>query len=84
MSNPIIETDLAEILKEIRSDQKLILKSIEELKVGQTRLEGKIETLDGKFEQLEKRTSNVEFANRGIFVGIILLVFGGAIKLFGL
>jgi hypothetical protein len=88
MSNPIIETDLAEILKDIRSDQKLMLKEIENLKIGQVSLEGnlvgKIETLNGKFEQIDKRVGNIEFANRGIFVGMILAVIGGAVKLLGI
>ena len=66
MTNPIIETDLAEILKEIRLDQKQLLNEVTELKVGQARIEGKIEALDTKVEQLDKRVSNQEFASRGI------------------
>jgi hypothetical protein len=83
MTNPIIETDLAEILKEIRLDQKQLLNEVTELKVGQARIEGKIEALDTKVEQLDKRVSNQEFASRGILIGIVVIILGGAAKLFG-
>ena len=95
MTNPVVETDLATVLNQINGKLDAIASDVVELKIGQSRLEGKIdavearldgkiETLDGKFEQLDKRMSSVEFANRGIFVGIILLVFGGAVKLLGI
>ena len=88
MPNPKIETDLATVLDQINNKLDTIGDDITELKIGQAKLEakltGKIETLDGKFEQLDKRMGNVEFANRGIFVGIVLLVFGGAIKVLGI
>ncbi len=120
MNNPTIEFDLAEILKEMRSDQKLMLKEIETIKINQitfennlsrkietldekfsskveildsnlsgklevfnSSLSGKIETLGGRFEQLDKRLSNVEFTNRGVFTGIMIIVLGGAVKLLG-
>ncbi len=96
MNNPIIETDLAEILTalnnkidkyqdEIRNDQKKILeeinilkaKEIASLKIGQTELKGEIKALDTKVEQLEKRLGNVEFASRGILIGLVLTILGG-------
>ena len=149
MTNPVIETNIADILLEIKSDQKKILAEVNELKLGQAKLEGaittiderlsgqikstdeklsgqikstdeklsgqiksideklsgqikstdeklsgqiksiderlsgQIKTLDTKVDQLEKRLSNQEFLNRGIFGGIILIVLGGAAKLFG-
>jgi chaperonin cofactor prefoldin len=72
MSNPVIETNIADILQEIKSDQKEILKEVGNLKVGQAQIEGKIEsineklsgqikTLDTKVEQLDKRISKVTF-----------------------
>jgi len=93
MSNPVIETDLAEILKEIQSEQKTILKEmqsgqkeilkeISNLKVGQEKLNGDIKSLETKVEQLDKRLANQEFANRGVLVGLILVILGGAVKLF--
>lgn len=47
------------------------------------KLSGRIEALDTKVEQLDKRLGNQEFANRGILVGIVVIVLGGAAKLFG-
>jgi peptidoglycan hydrolase CwlO-like protein len=82
MTNPIIETDLAEILKEIKSDQKKLIDDVNNLKLGQVKLEGKIDSLDVKIDQLDKRVANQEFLNRGIFGGIALIVLGGAAKLF--
>lgn len=106
MSNPIIQTDIADLLQEIKSDQKEILKEVNSLKLGQAKLEGKIESLDerlsGKIEsldekfsgkisaldtkvdQLDKRISNSELTNRGVLIGLIVIILGGAAKLFGL
>ena len=89
-----IETDLKDILGKI--DQKLdnLQKDITELKIGQTRLEGKIEAnstkiegLDEKFstkiDGLDKRLGNQEFLNRAVVVGLLLAILGGLAKLFG-
>jgi outer membrane murein-binding lipoprotein Lpp len=106
MSNIQIESDLKDIL--IKFDQKLdkLSSDLTDLKVGQARLEGKIEaideklsgqikavdeklsgqskTLDTKVDQLDKRISNSELTNRGILIGLVVIIFGGAAKLFGL
>ena len=95
MNNPVIETDLAEILKEIKSDQKKLLEEVNDLKLGQAKIEGKIETLDEKLsgqikaldtkvEQLDKRVGNQEFTNRGVLIGLIVVILGGAAQLFGI
>jgi predicted nucleic acid-binding Zn-ribbon protein len=84
MSNPVIQTDIAEILKEIKSDQKKILEEVNNLKVGQAKIEGKIEALETKVDQLDKRIANSELTNRGILIGLIVVILGGAAKLFGL
>lgn len=94
MTNPKIETDLAQILLEIKSDIKSLESKIEQrfdkvderlnkLEIGQADLKGDIKSLDTKTEQLDKRIGNVEFANRGILVGLVIVILGGAIKLFG-
>ena len=77
MNNPIIETDLAEILKEIRVDQKKLLEEVNNLKIGQSEIKGKIKALDVKTEQLNTRVSNVEFAVRGVLIGLLVVIFGG-------
>ena len=48
MTNPTIETDIAEILKDLQKGQKDILISLETVK-------GDIKALDTKVEQLDKR-----------------------------
>ncbi len=105
MTNPTIEIDIAEILTEIKTDQKKLLEEVNGLKLGQAKIEGKIEAidkklsgqiesvdeklsgqikgLDTKVDQLEKRIGNQEFTNRGVLVGLILVILGGAAKLFG-
>jgi chromosome segregation ATPase len=99
MSNPIIETDLAEILGHI--NQKLDKLSEEviglktklseevtglktEVKVGFAEVKGEIKALDAQVEQLDKRITNSEFTNRGILIGIVVIILGGAAKIFGL
>ena len=94
MNNPVIETDIADILQEIKSDQRKILEEVNNLKVGQAQIEGKIESineklsgqikaLDTKVEQLDKRISNSELTNRGVLIGLVVIILGGAAKLFG-
>lgn len=84
MTNPIIEIDIAEILKDLQSGQKEILKEISDVKISLEAMKGDIKALDTKVEQLDKRIGNVEFANRGILIGLVVAVLGGAVKLFGL
>ncbi|ELS02206.1 hypothetical protein Xen7305DRAFT_00019190 [Xenococcus sp. PCC 7305] len=123
MNNPVIETDLAEVLGQINQkldkiddrlnklevgqaelkgdikalDEKLSgqIKSVDEKLSGQIKsvdekLSGQIKTLDTKVEQMDKRIANQEFipirgqVNRGVVVGLILVILGGAVKLFEL
>ena len=88
MSNPIIETDLAEILGQINQKLDKLSEEVTELKtevkVGFAEVKGEIKALDARVEQLDKRITNSEFTNRGILIGIVVLVLGGAAKLFGL
>jgi outer membrane murein-binding lipoprotein Lpp len=87
MSNIQIESDLKDILNKF--DQKLDRLSIDltDLKVGQAKLEGKIEAVDEKLytkvDQLDKRIGNSELTNRGILIGLVVIILGGAAKLFG-
>jgi predicted nucleic acid-binding Zn-ribbon protein len=77
MTNPKIETDIAEILKDLQSGQKEILKEISNVKVSQEAIKGDIKALDTKIEQLDKRIGNVEFTIRGVFIGLLVLILGG-------
>lgn len=88
MNNPIIETDLAQILNKLDSkidklDEKLDSKidkldeKIDNLALISAELKGDIKALDTKTEQLNIRVGNVEFASRGILIGIAVVVLGG-------
>ncbi len=71
-------------------DEKLSgqIKSVDEKLSGQIksvdeRLSGKIDALEATVSGLDKRVSNQEFTNRGVLVGLILVILGGAAKFFG-
>lgn len=83
MTNPIIEVDIAEILKDLQSGQKEILKEISDLKVGLEAVKGDIKALETKVDQLDKRIGNSELTNRGVLIGLVVVILGGAAKLFG-
>lgn len=94
MTNPTIQTDIAEVLKEIqidqktmlnemRSGQKEILKEISDIKLSLETAKGDIKALDAKVEQLDKRIANQEFFNRGVFIGLLLALLGGVVNFFG-
>ena len=78
MSNtPIqISTDLGKILERIENKIDTLQKDATDLKVGQARLEEKV-------EGLSKRIDNQEFVSRGVLIGLIVAIAGGAAKLFG-
>ena len=92
MNNPVIQTDIADVLGQINQKldkltedvTELKTKDLTELKVGQAEIKGEIKSLETKVEQLDKRVGNQEFTNRGILIGIIVIILGGAAKLFGI
>lgn len=59
MNNPIIQTDLADILTEIRNDQKKLLEKVNQLEIGQTAINGHLTNLDsklsGKIDVLDRK-----------------------------
>ncbi|VEP17306.1 conserved hypothetical protein [Hyella patelloides LEGE 07179] len=83
MNNPTIETDIAEILRDLQSGQKEILKEISDLKVSLETVKGDLKALDTKVEQLDKRVGNSELTNRGILIGLVVVILGGTAKLWG-
>jgi predicted nucleic acid-binding Zn-ribbon protein len=83
MDNPTIQTDIAEILKDLQQGQKEILKELSDVKINLETVKGNIKALDTKVEQLDKRLANQEFLNRGIFIGLLLALLGGIINAFG-
>ncbi len=78
-----VETDLKEILTRIDSKLDKLTEDVTELKVGQAEIKGDIKALDTKVEGLDKRVSNQEFTNRGVLIGLIVVILGGAAKFFG-
>ncbi len=95
MNNPIIQTDIADILKKLdqkldnlenKFEQKLdkIDERLNKIQINQAEIKGDIKTLDTKVEQLDKRISNSEFTNRGVLIGLIVVILGGAAKFFGI
>ncbi len=83
MTNPSIQVDIAEVLKDLQSGQKEILKEISEIKVSLETVKGDIKALDTKVEQLDKRIANQEFLNRGVFIGLLLALLGGVVNFLG-
>ncbi len=79
-----VETDLKEILTRIDSKLDKLTEDVTELKVGQAEIKGDIKALDTKVEGLDKRVSNQEFTNRGVLIGLIVVILGGAAKFFGI
>jgi hypothetical protein len=71
-----IEQDLKDVLGEINQKLDHLQGDITDLKVGQARLEEKV---DG----LAKRIDNQEFISRGVLIGLLVAVLGGLAKVFG-
>ena len=61
MTNPVVQTDIAEVLGEIRQELKGINNRLGNLEVGQAKIEGKIEAVDerlsGQIETLDQKLS---------------------------
>jgi hypothetical protein len=62
MTNPIIQTDIADILNDIKLDQRKLLEEVNTLKLGQSEIKGKINTVDeklsGEIKALDVATQN--------------------------
>ena len=56
MTNPTNEIDLAEILGEIRQDLKQLSSNVSDLKVGQARLEEKVNNLEKDHNEFKEST----------------------------
>ncbi len=63
--------------EKIESKLDTIQKDITDLKVGQARLEEKVDGLGKRFDYQE-------FINRGVVIGLIVALLGGLAKMFGL
>jgi uncharacterized protein (DUF849 family) len=54
------------------------------LEIGQAEIKGEIKALEAKVDGISKRLDSQEFVSRGVLVGLIIAIAGGAAKLFGL
>ena len=77
-----IETELKDIFAKI--DQRLDRREqgINELKLGQSEIKGEIKILDTKIDGLTTRVNSQEFLSRTIVGGLVLIILGGAAKIF--
>lgn len=77
-----IEVELKDVLNDINQKLDLIQKDVTDLKLAQVEFKGDIKTLDAKVDGLSTRVSNQELLLRTIVGGLILIVLGGAAKMF--
>ncbi|MEB3121464.1 MAG: hypothetical protein VKL41_09610 [Snowella sp.] len=82
MATPI-ETALKDILTKIDNRLDRIENDLTEIKINQSETRGEIKVLDEKITGIGKRLENQEFIGRSIFVGVILALLAGTVKLFG-
>ena len=78
-----IETDLKDILTKIDNRLDRMENDLTEIKINQSETRGEIKVLDEKITGIGKRLENQEFIGRSIFVGVILALLAGVVKLFG-
>jgi archaellum component FlaC len=84
-----IETDIRDILNKLdqrfeKMEQRFdrMEQSINDLKLGQAEIKGEIKNLETKVDGLSTRVGSQEFLSRTIVGGLILIVLGGAAKMF--
>jgi predicted nucleic acid-binding Zn-ribbon protein len=70
------QKDIKQEIKDINTKLDNIQKDITDLKVGQAKLEGKVDSLG-------KRLDYQEFINRGVVIGLIVALLGGLAKMLG-
>ena len=76
-------TDLKISVTELKGDIRILDERLSgQIKNLDERLSGQINTLDTKFEGLSTRIQNQEFTSRAILRGLLLIVLGGAAKMF--
>jgi peptidoglycan hydrolase CwlO-like protein len=83
-----LQKDMTDVKVSVAEQKKDIQRWQEKIESTSERLGEKIDStskrLEEKIDSLSKRVDNAEFINRGVFVGLLLLILGGAAKLLGL
>jgi uncharacterized protein YgbK (DUF1537 family) len=69
--------DIKQSIKDVNQKLDNLQKDVTDIKIGQARLEEKV---DG----IGKRLENQEFISRGVLIALIVAILGGFAKLFGL
>jgi len=82
MATPM-ETELKDILTKIDNRLDRIENDLTEIKINQSETRSEIKVLDEKITGIGKHLENQEFIGRSIFVGVILALLAGAVKLLG-
>jgi ABC-type phosphate transport system auxiliary subunit len=77
-----IETELKDIFNKIDQRLERMEQGQNELKLSVSELKGDIKVLDIKVDGLSTRVSNQEFLLRTIVGGLIVIILGGAAKMF--
>jgi chromosome segregation ATPase len=77
-----IETELKDIFNKIDQRLERMEQGQNELRLSVSELKGDVKALDIKVDGLSTRVSNQEFLLRTIVGGLILIILGGAAKMF--
>ncbi len=84
---------LEEVLGQINQKLDKLQEDVTEIKIGQVKLEEKLETLETELKReikalssevqgIRKRLDTQEFINRSVVIGFVLAISAGAVKLF--
>jgi predicted RNase H-like nuclease (RuvC/YqgF family) len=77
-----IETELKDIFTKIDQRLERMEQGQNDLKLGQVEIKGEIKNLETKIDGLSTRVASQEFLSRSIVGGLILIILGGAAKMF--
>ena len=78
-----IEQNQEKLVDKIDQYQIKISEKLEHIQISQSETKKDIQRLEDKIDGLSKRVDNVEFINRGIFIGLVVAILGGFAKLLG-
>jgi predicted nuclease with TOPRIM domain len=77
-----IETELKDIFTKIDQRLERIEQGQTDLKLSVVELKGEVKNLETKIDGLSTRVSSQEFLSRTIVGGLVLIILGGAAKMF--
>jgi archaellum component FlaC len=77
-----IETEIKDIFTKIDNRLERIEQSLTDLKLSVVEIKGEVKNLETKIDGLSTRVSSQEFLSRTIVGGLVLIILGGAAKMF--